>query len=258
MSEKKASSRKLMLGLAILLVLIVVFFAPIIPYTYSVNVPTYTTTFTTVTDISTTSAVSTIPSLVTITKVATITKTVPETLSRSITLVDDKPTVGAGKAIYYRIYIDISNKVNNVVYVSVTETAGYDITLLVLDQKNFNSWDAGRSYVAYIEAKRVTSYSDRFVPDHSDYYYFVLDNTYSLFTNKVPQIKAVWSYTETSIKTTSETTYIPEVVYTPVITYVPQTVYVVRTVPTSYTTYIPESRTVYVSIFQILTGQLPK
>ena len=65
----------------------------------------------------------------------------------------------------------------------------------------------GKTAAAYVNAKRVESYDFSFVPDHSDYYYFVLDNTYSWFTNKVPEITATWSYTiaTTEYKTVTET-----------------------------------------------------
>jgi hypothetical protein len=115
-------------------------------------------------------------------------------------LISDKPTVSAGKAIYYSVYIDVSGKQQNVVYGSVVETAGYDINFYVFDQKNFNAWQNGEQAQAYVTAKRVKSYDFRFVPDHSDYYYFVLDNTFSWFTNKVPEITATYTYQITVTK----------------------------------------------------------
>jgi PGF-CTERM protein len=115
--------------------------------------------------------------------------------AESVTLIDDKPTVPAGKAIYYRVYIDITGKEKNIISGSVIETAGYDINFYVFDQKGFNTWwYENRLIGAYVAAQRIKSYSYSFVPDHTDYYYFVLDNKYSWFTNKVPQIKAIWTY----------------------------------------------------------------
>jgi len=115
--------------------------------------------------------------------------------AESVTLIDDKPTVPAGKAIYYRVYIDITGKEKNIIFGDVIETAGYDINFYVFDQKGFNTWwYEGRLIGAYVAAQRIKSYSYSFVPDHTDYYYFVLDNKYSWFTNKVPQIKAIWTY----------------------------------------------------------------
>jgi len=144
---------------AIVLVLIVIFFLPIIP----------------------------------------VEKTIPvqKTVTRTETLINDKPTVSAGYYLYYREYIDISGKSRNVVYVSVVETAGYDIRLYVFDQKGFNAWRNGYSSQPYVDSGRIKSYSGSFVPDHSDYYYFVFDNSYSWFTNKVPQITVTWEYQET-------------------------------------------------------------
>ncbi|NHV97391.1 MAG: hypothetical protein HA494_06355 [Thaumarchaeota archaeon] len=42
-------------------------------------------------------------------------------------LLDDKPTVPAGRAIYYHVYIDVAGKERNVVSGTVVETAGFDI-----------------------------------------------------------------------------------------------------------------------------------
>lgn len=189
-------------------VILVILFMPVIPYTYTVKVPYQ--------------------------KTETYTEYETQTVTQRKTsdLLNDKPTVPALHYIYYKIHIDVSDKMNNVIYGKVLETSGYDINFYVFDQKNFNLWVGGESAEPYIVAKRVSSYSFSFVPDHSDYYYFVLDNTYSLFTNKVPQITATWSYTITTTQT------------------VP--VQKTRTV----TEYRTETRTEYVSLFQLLTGNL--
>jgi hypothetical protein len=123
--------------------------------------------------------------------------TYEKTMPRSVILINDKPTVPAGKYLYYQVYIDVSGKSGNVVSGSVVETAGYDIRFYVFDQKGFNAWKNGYSSQPYVDSGRITSYSFSFVPDHSDYYYFVLDNGYSWFTNKVPQITATWNYQKT-------------------------------------------------------------
>ncbi len=132
----------------------------------------------------------------------TYTETEPyqDTEERTQSLVDDKPTVSAGQYIYYSRYVDVAGKQQNFVAGKVTETAGYDINFFVFDQKGFNAWKQGGSSAAYVDARRIASQDYRFVPDHTDYYYFVLDNTFSWFTNKVPSVTATWSYQETVTK----------------------------------------------------------
>jgi len=115
-------------------------------------------------------------------------------------LINDKPTVKAGYYIYYKCYIDVSQKEDNIVSGSINETSGNDINFYVFDQKDFNAWKNGQAVSPYVYAKRVKSYTFSFVPDHTDYYYFVLDNGYSIFTNKVPEIVVVWNYKITTTK----------------------------------------------------------
>lgn len=120
------------------------------------------------------------------------TKTILKNVSKI--LINDKPTVDAGKVIYYRVYIDINGKSNNIISGKVIETSGHDINFYVFDQKGFNTYNEGGEAPAYVYAKRVSVYTFSFVPDHSGYYYFVLDNGYSIFTNKVPYIIVYWNY----------------------------------------------------------------
>lgn len=115
-------------------------------------------------------------------------------------LINDKPTVKPGYYGYYKCYIDTSHKEDNIVAGSIVETSGNDINFYVFDQKDFNAWRNGENVQPYVYAKRVKSYTFSFVPDHTDYYYFVLDNRYSWFTNKVPEIKVTWSYNTTTTK----------------------------------------------------------
>ncbi len=204
MSAKPKPYKKLV-GVAVVVIFLLVLFLPIIPVTYEVTEPRQ--------------------------KTETYWEKEPYqvTKTHSEALIDDKPTVPAGKSVYYSIYIDISRKEKNIVSGEVVETAGYDINFYVLDQVNYNAWKEGRWAVAYVSVERINSYSYSFVPDHSDYYYFVLDNTYSLFTNKVPQITATWNY-QTTI-----TEY--------------RDVQKTRTI----TEYIKVTKTKYVSLFQLLT-----
>ena len=199
---------------AIVIVIIVILFVPIIPITYE----------------------KTIPVQKTVTRTITYTTTEPYqvTKSESKILINDKPTVPAGKYLYYQVYIDVSGKSGNVVSGSVVETAGYDIRFYVFDQKGFNAWKNGYSSQPYVDSGRITSYSFSFVPDHSDYYYFVLDNGYSWFTNKVPQITATWNYQET----VTEYRTVEKTQVTTDITTDYEKISVIR----------------YVSLFQLLTG----
>lgn len=101
--------------------------------------------------------------------------------------------VPAGRYVYYQKYIDISDKKGNIVRGEVVVAAGHDINFYVFDQKNFDAWKEGRYATPYVSAKRVQSYRYSFVPDHSDYYFFVLDNRYSQFA-KVANITVFWEY----------------------------------------------------------------
>jgi hypothetical protein len=152
------------------------------------------------------------------------------TKTESKTLINEKPTVSAGKYVYYSIYIDVSGKERNVVSGKVIETAGYDISFYVFDQKGFNTWKGGGSASAYVSAGKIKDYSYSFVPDHTDYYCFILDNGYSWFINKVPQITATWNYqvTVTEYRDVQKTRTITE--------------------------YVKITKTKYVSLFQLLTG----
>ncbi len=153
-------------------------------------------------------------------------------------LINDKPTVKPGYYLYYKCYIDISHKENNIVAGSIVETSGNDINFYVFDQKGFNAWRNGESVQPYVYAKRVESYTFSFVPDHTDYYYFVLDNTYSLFTNKVPEIKVIWSYNTTTTKYKDVQKTRKVIVYENV----------------TVTRYKDVKKTEYISILQFLLG----
>jgi len=103
----------------------------------------------------------------------------------------------------YRVYtveIDVSNKQSNKISGSFTEESGHDIKLYVFDQKNFNAWKANQSYAPYVDSGKRPAYFFSFIPDHTDTYYFVFDNKYSWFTNKVPNLTATWNYKKTVTK----------------------------------------------------------
>jgi hypothetical protein len=205
-SQPSKKSYKRFIIPTVIIIMIIVFFSPIIPHQVTVN--------------------EYVPYQV--------------TKNETITLINDKPTIPAGKYLYYRVYIDVSGKERNVVFGSVVETAGYDINFYVFDQKGFNAWREGYSVTPYVSAKRITSYDFSFVPDHSDYYYFVLDNGYSWFTNKVPQITAQWYYQRTVTEYKTVQTTVTEY----------------KTVQKTITEYKTIQKTVieYKSLFQLLTG----
>jgi hypothetical protein len=117
---------------------------------------------------------------------------------KTISLIDWSGAVSALKYVYWGVPIGLFLKSNNRIYGSIRETAGYDINFFVFDQVGYNSWKDGGYAYKYVSARRVASYSFSFIPSKSDTYYFVLDNGYSIFTNKVPSITATWDYTITT------------------------------------------------------------
>lgn len=163
------------------------------------------------------------------------------TKTGSEAIIDDKDTVPAGKILYYKRYIDFSGKDKNIVSGKITETAGYDINFYVFDQENYNAWRNGMSFSSFVTAKSVRSHEYSFAPSRSDYYYFVLDNGYSMFTNKVPSTTATWDYQEkvTEYRNVAKTRTVTEYV----------NVQKTRTV----TEYVSIQKTKRVSLFQLLT-----
>ena len=94
-------------------------------------------------------------------------------------------------------HIDVIGKSQNIVSGTVRARAGGEFLFYVFDQENYNAYEAGRSWQAYVDPGRVTDYSFSFIPDHSSYYYFVISNTFSIFTNKLVEISATWNWQET-------------------------------------------------------------
>lgn len=110
-------------------------------------------------------------------------------------LFNESFAIDAGKAQYYRIRIEISDKTHNVIEGRMEEKSNHGVNFLILDTKNYNAWTADNSnMMPYVRQKNVVSYDFSFVPDHSDDYYFVFDNTNSLFTNKLVSFHANWKY----------------------------------------------------------------
>lgn len=134
---------------------------------------------------------------------------VPYTTSEpnsQILISQQKVSVPAGSYVPFQGSTDITNKNSNIISGTVTETSGYDINFFVFNQQNFNAWKSGQTNTKYISLNKISSSSFSFVPDKTDIYYFVLDNGYSIFRNKLPQIDATWSYSETVTRTRTETT----------------------------------------------------
>ena len=104
----------------------------------------------------------------------------------SRTLISDQTyTVPAGKYEEIPVYIDTSGKSNILVSGYIKATTGLNIEFYITD----------RLLNKYVyEPVKVTYKSFGFVPDNSGYYDFYLDNTYSMFTNKLPEISATMSW----------------------------------------------------------------
>ena len=109
---------------------------------------------------------------------------------------EDAMTVKAGTHSAQKIMLNVDGKTHNMLKGSFVEPAGYGISFYVFDQKNYNAFNEGGSRTPYVSAKRVKSYEFTFVPDHSDLYYFVFDNGYSISIDKVPVLSVTWTWQE--------------------------------------------------------------
>lgn len=143
----------------------------------------------------------TIPYTVTVPYQATETyyETEPYTYSVAETRIlfdEETYAVSAGQGRAFPVHIEITDKSHNSVTGSVKAIAGGEFLFYIFDQKNYNAYRTGGSWQAYVYRGRVTDYRFSFVPDHSDWYYFVLSNTFSIFTNKLVEMSATWSWTE--------------------------------------------------------------
>jgi len=155
-SLPKRSNRNVYIGVCVGVLIICIFVLPIIPVTYEVE----------------------------------------EQLQRTESLIDDNPSISLRDYKYYKFYIDISGKDNNIVYGNITEIAGFDINFFVLNEANFNLWKGIQSssgIIVYLKTQNLPYYS--FTPDQTGYYYFILDNTYS-YNDKSLHITATWKWTE--------------------------------------------------------------
>ena len=100
---------------------------------------------------------------------------------------------GDYKALSFKI--DITDKKSNIIRGRVADRAGYGINFMVFDAKNFNAWkDRNPNTFSYVKEKNSKEVKFSFFPDHSDHYFFVFDNSYSVAKNKLPEVYAIWSY----------------------------------------------------------------
>src|SRR5574341_401074 len=103
-------------------------------------------------------------------------------------------TLTAGQWGGKSIMINVDGKSSNLVKGSFIESGGHDINFFVFDQKNYNAWKDDNPTTPYVSMKRSGGSEFSFVPDHTDIYYFVFDNTYSILVPKVPVLSATWSW----------------------------------------------------------------
>lgn len=112
-----------------------------------------------------------------------------------VPLYSETMAINAGAAKQWKVRIDISEKTRNVIEGRLEELSGHGINFWILDTKNYNSWRAdGSNIQPYVREKNVVNYNFSFIPDHSDDYYFVFDNTNSILTNKLVKSSASWKY----------------------------------------------------------------
>jgi len=176
----------------------------------------------------------------------------PQTAPYQQNLVDDKVAVETMKSIYWFFFVDVLGKQNLKIFGDFSVEAGRDIILYVFDQKGFNSWASGGATTPYVSSGKVGSYSFTFYPDHTDNYYFILDNRYSILTNKVVSISVTLAYetvvTRTQTLTTTRTVTVPETITT--------TVFDTRTITTqtvtTKTVEVDVNRTNYVSLIEYM------
>ena len=128
-------------------------------------------------------------------------------LSKQEALYSETVAVDANKHEYVKYYIDVASKINNLVKGNVTSLAGGDFAFYVFDQHNYLAWRDGQTYQAVVAPGKITDYSFSFIPKTSDYYYFVFDNTVSVFANKLIKSEASWSWQQSQVETKEVTKY---------------------------------------------------
>ncbi|MFA4820327.1 MAG: hypothetical protein WC613_05230 [Candidatus Aenigmatarchaeota archaeon] len=89
-------------------------------------------------------------------------------------------------------HLDIDNKKSVLVFGSIKEKSNKPIDFFILDQKNFFAYDKSDNYNVEYRIDNVATNNFRFVPDHSDIYYFVFENKETV--NKTLELQVFWSY----------------------------------------------------------------
>ena len=102
-------------------------------------------------------------------------------------LLDKVYSVSAGYYVKIPIYLDPSDKENYVVYGTMKETAE--------GTAGVRFYVIGPDGVTYVDSgEKVRSYSFSFRPSETGYYYFYLDNSNTLLTNKLPRLTVYVEY----------------------------------------------------------------
>jgi hypothetical protein len=95
------------------------------------------------------------------------------------TIIDWDGAIRAGYYIYWTPYIPSGYRVSGSFSVDA-----HDINFLILDVANYENWRNNHSYNALVEVYRSAGSSFNATVGTAGYYYIILDNTYSLFTDK--------------------------------------------------------------------------
>lgn len=251
-SSKWSKNRKILIVLGVLIVLLII---PIVPQNYKViENQSKTETYTEKEPYDVTQTV-TVSEPYQVTEWVTVQQPVQVDKPFLTQLIDDTISVPAGNYFYYSITVDLSDTKNNIISGSVSDTAGYGITFIVLDRQGFTAWESDHSKGSpYVKFTNVISITFPFVPTHTDTYYFVLDNTYSWFSNKLPHISVNWSGSRTV--TEMQSVQQPQIVTKYHDVQKTQTVTLYRDVQKTRTIIVPVevTKTRYMSFIQLITG----
>ncbi|MBC7091606.1 MAG: hypothetical protein H5T50_06850 [Nitrososphaeria archaeon] len=188
-------------------------------------------------------------------EIFTTTTSWQQVLSNQEIIINDKVSVDRWSYYSYRFFVDVSNRQNIKVFGNFSVLAGDDIVFYVFDQKGYNSWISGGSATPYVSSGQVGIYNFVFYPDHTDNYYLVLDNRYSLaslITNKLVSIWVTLTYntvkTNTQTLTTTRTITVPETVTTTTL----ETITITTSTTTTKTVQVEANRTNYVNLLEYL------
>lgn len=183
---KPSSGNQTKAILIIAVVIGVILFLPIIPQNFNVvETQTKTETYTE-------------SEPYTETQIVTAQQPVTSQTIFNIPMVDTTVSVQNGQYTYYQYPVDLTDKSNNAIQGTMTDTAGYGINFLIFDQQGFTAWYSNHNNGSpYVKLTNSKGSSFNFVPTHTDTYYFVLDNTYSWFSNKLPHLVVNWSGVQT-------------------------------------------------------------